>query len=311
MPMGNLGEIRGVMAKFILAPVLLCVMVPAGQALALESIGISPVSQEVALDPGAQSHGQLTVINDGDTVVQYKVYAADYSVSGEAYHPVFNPAGTGPNNSAVSWFKLPNAIYTVRGGTESTFAYSITAPKAAAVGGHYTAIFIQTIPPPSPGGTHIARVTRLASIFYITVSGALVHTGSLLPIQMPYLQTNSPIQAGLRFSNTGNVHYLATATAQLSTPFGKVGSPMAISGEILPYTTRRFGVALPTSSAIGIYNVTIHVNYLGRNALQSQWVLLVPLITLMIVGATVLLILALVVLGILRKIKRRRHKNIK
>ncbi|HUD11021.1 MAG TPA: hypothetical protein VMS08_01300 [Candidatus Saccharimonadia bacterium] len=290
-----------------LAPALfaLCLLLPGGQALAVQGFGITPPSQEITVTPGSSTTGQLTVLNDGDDSVNYRIYATNYGVTGEQYQGVFTNAGKGPDISPLSWFTLPKGTLTVKAGQHSTFNYSISTPKEATVGGHYASVFVETIPPSNSQSAQIQRITRVGSLFYLTVSGALVQHGSLLPLQVPLLQSTSPITADLRLSNSGNVHFMVTASASLSTPFGKVGNPLDFRGEVLPDTTRRFSISLPVKSPIGLYKVTVNVNYLGRNVVQSHWMLLVPVITFAIVSGTILLLLVLGLWMIVRKARRR------
>jgi hypothetical protein len=304
--------IRQCLSRFniraFLAVVAIGSVFPTGAIRAEQGFGISPPSQTVTLAPDGSVSGQLTVINDGDTNVKYRIYATDYRVTGEIYQGVFTNEGKGPNLSAISWFKLPLQTFTVAAGAETTFPYTIKAPKTAAVGGHYASVFIQTIPPPSAGATFISRVERVGSIFYLTVSGTLKQSGTVLPLDVSLLQAVPPVKADLRFKNSGNVHFLASGTAQLSTPFGKAGMPVDFNGEILPSTTRELPLSLPTSSAIGLFEVTVHANYLGRNVTMSRWMVLVPRLTFIIVAGTLLLILALSLWQIVRRARRTKLK---
>jgi hypothetical protein len=289
--------------------VFMCLAVPAGQALAEQGIGISPTSQTPTIAPGGTFSGQMTVINDGSIAVRYQIYATDYAVRGNDYQGVFINSGSSANIAARSWFKVPSGTFTVGPQQEKNFPYTVTVPKTATVGGHYATIFIQTIPPPSAQGTLIKRVDRIGSLFYMTVSGALVRQGNLLPLQVAWFQSSSPLKADVLLTNTGNVHYLAQGTGTLSTPFGKTGTSVPFTGEILPSTTRQFTLSLAAASDIGIYKVSVNVNYLGRTTVLSHWVLLVPKLTFIIVSATILLLLVLGFWKLIQKAKRPNQEN--
>lgn len=273
---------------------------------AAQGIGISPTSQEVKLNPQDSTSGTLIVINDGDTDVKYRVYATDYRVEGETYEGIFTNSGSGPALSAVSWFKLPAGTLVVKARQEQDLPYTITVPAGAAVGGHYAAVFIETIPPPNPpGSAHLNRVDRIGSLFYLAVGGGLHTDGNVLGLTVPFLQSESPVTGTVRVQNTGNVHFQVTTSAQLSSPFGKVGKPVEARGEVLPSTTRLFNVALDASSPIGLYKVSVTVSYLGKSVTQSRWMLLVPRLTFIIVSATLILVL---VLGFWRLMRRSRRR---
>jgi hypothetical protein len=279
--------------------------VAAGPAEALQGFGISPTSQTISLLPGQTTTGQLTVINDGDTSINYQIYATDYRVSGEDYKGNFVNTGSGPDLSAVSWFVLPQGTFTVGPRQQSSFNYLVRVPKGAAIGGHYAAIFVQTVAPPATG-TYISRIERLGVIFYMAIGGNLTQSGGLSSFQLPWLQFTSPVVNNFAIRNSGNVHFLAQAQSQLYTPFGRVGTPVQTEGEVLPDTTRRFNMALKTGSPIGLYKVKTTISYLGQTKVETGWTLLIPEMTLIIV----LISVALIVVGLIwLAIRRRRSKR--
>jgi hypothetical protein len=274
----------------------------AAPAYALQGFGISPTSQTETLEPGQTKNDQLTVINDGNTSINYQVYATDFRVTGEDYRGNFVDTGSGPNLSAVSWFTLPQGTLTIGPQQQKSFDYTIHVPKGAAIGGHYASVFVQTVPAPATG-TYISRIERLGVIFYMAVGGHLTTSGGLNSFHIPWLQFTPPITESFTVKNTGNVHFLTQAESQLYSPFGKVGSPAVTQGEVLPDTTRRFNMAISSRSPIGLYKVKTSITVLGQTKQESGWVLLIPKLTFVII----LISLALVIAGIIFWL---RHKHI-
>ncbi len=276
------------------------------QAIAVQGIGVSPTSQEINLQPGDTYHSQLTVINDGASTIIYHLYAADYKVTNEQYVGNFDSSGAAANISPIGWVQLPASQFTIKSGQQIVVQYTITAPNTATIGGHYTAIFAETVPPPNPGGTRIARVDRVGSLLYLAVGGQLHPAGQVLPLDAHWLQPLSPITAGLRIHNTGNVHFVAYGTAWLSGLFGGQTKPAPFKGEVLPGTIRRFGLKLPTAAPIGVYKLTAEANFNGQTVTQSHWVVLLPRLTFIIIGLTILL---MAVLAIWDKLLRHRGRR--
>lgn len=291
---------RGLVARWLLAVLSLSLIFPAAPALAIQGIGVSPTSQTIDLAPGASATGQLTAINDGDSDVTYHVYATDYGVKGEVYQGVFTATGASKDQSAISWFTLPSGNFTMHGHDQLAVPYTITVPKTAAIGGHYATVFVETVPPTGQQGTYIARIQRLGSIFYITVKGDLNQQGAIESFTASPLQLTTPLQATLRIKNNGNVHFLVDGSLQLSTAFGRSGKPVAFHGEVLPSTIRRFELAA-SSGPLGIYHLTATVNYLGRTEHVARYVVVAPLITLIVVGATLLLLVGILVIWLRRR----------
>ncbi len=293
------------LARYGLSLGLLGLTLAAAPALAIEGIGVSPTSQEVTVDPGKTIAGQLTVINDGNTDITYKVNVSDYQVVGEKYQGTFNSTGAERSISPVTWFTLPVGNAVVKAGQQIKVPYSITAPQTATPGGHYAAVFIETVPPATPGATVIHRVQKIGSLFYIAVSGDLIRNGEALGLTAPLLQLHPPITANLRVKNTGNVHFPVDGQSYLTNLFGHKYNPVTFHGEVLPQTTRDFPLSLPTSSEIGIYKVTSEATFLDRTQTFSRWVVLVPPITLAVVSFTIILLASLLVVGLVRKRKRK------
>ena len=289
----------------IAAVAAILAVLPVAGALAIQGVGVSPTNQTVDVVPGASTTGQLTAINDGDSEVVYRVYATDYKVDNEDYQGDFTSSNASADTSAVSWFKVPTGDFTIKPHDQMTVPYTITVPKTAAVGGHYAAIFIETVPPPILQGTVVSRIERLGSIFYITVDGNLINKGSIQSLSAKLYQSASPLSGILRVRNDGNVHFLVQGTAQLSTVFGKSGKAVAFGGEVLPGTVRRFNLSLP-SAPVGLYKLTANVTYLGHTEKISHYVFIMPIVTLAIILATIIVLVGLLVWRTIRKRRRSR-----
>ena len=282
--------------------------VPAPAAAAVQGIGLSPTSRNIEVAPGDSVSGEITVINDGDGDVVYKVYATDYRVESEEYTGVFENATAQANVSPVTWLSLPAGTFTARSRQQTKFKDTLKVPATATVGGHYGAIFIETVPPPATAGALIARVERIGSLMYIAVKGDLQRRGSVTGLSVPALQHVGPVQAALLLKNDGNVHFRAEGTAQLASPFGDIGRPLPFKGEVLPGTTRKFDIKLPATTPIGLYRVTATVKYLDRTEIISHWTLLMPQVTFYILSGTLLLLVSLLAFKLVSRAKRR-HRS--
>ena len=273
-------------------------------------VGVSPASQEVDVTAGRTTSGSLTVINDSATELTYRIYAADYRVSDESYAGDFTPIVETPNRSPVSWFTLPKGDQKLRGREQVKVPYTVSVPVTATVGGHYAAVFVETVPPAASPGSAIVPVKRIGSIFYLTVAGELVEQGDIESFDVPFLQISSSVTGSLRIKNSGNVHFPVRATTELQPIF--VGEPAKLNsfGEVLPGTVRKFGLHIDTKP-IGLYRMVTTIQRLGETEIISKMILVVPLPTLIIVSSTALLLAVLTFFLLGRKahrhIKRRRH----
>jgi hypothetical protein len=288
---------------------LVLVVVGPGSALASQGFGMSPTTREISLRAGETTTGTITIINDGDSDVTYKLYVTDYRVHDDSYKGDFTSSQSAANVSPIAWFKLAAGTAVIKSRQQAEVPYSITAPVGASVGGHYAALFAETVPPAPKGGAVVARIDRVGALFYIAVGGDVHPSGSVVGLSMPWYIAVSPITAELRLKNDGNSHYSADVTTQLETPFGKAGHPYAMRGEVLPSTTRRFDLSLPAPMPVGLYKLTATATYLSKTQSVSSWVVVMPTITLVILITTVAIIGLLLLWWALRRLGRQRRRR--
>ena len=301
--MGQRAKFGGLAA---LIAVIAIFSAPSPAQAAVEGIGVSPTSQELEIAPGGTLVGSMTVINDGTSDIVYKVSVSDYHVTDESYKADFNSVSSSRDVSAVSWFTLPQTSATVKSGDQVKVPYTIRVPVTAVIGGHYVAVFAETVPKLT-GGNAIARVQKLGSLFYLNVSGAVSRDGSIASFTAPWLQFTSPLTATLRMKNSGNVHFAASGDIIATDLFGSRQAKTAFKGEVLPGTTRRFDLGLNVAGPIGIYKVSVTPHYLEANGpTLSHWVVQMPTLTLVILLGTVGLVIALYGWLLWRRLRRNK-----
>ena len=285
-------------------------LLAASPALAIVGTTVSPPSQEIEVAPGATYSGSLSVDNDGSTAITYKATVSDYRVDNELYHADFNSTSASAITSPVSWIHLGSTSFILPAGASLTLPYTITAPKNAAVGGHYAAIFVANVPPVGVGSTVINRIQKIGSLLYISVTGAVSLSGNIASFSASHLQWSTPIGATLRVQNAGNDHFAASGEATATPLFGTTGVTTAFKGEVLPGTTRRFDLQIPARRPIGIYQISITPHYLNANGpTVTRWVVVIPALTFIILVSTLVLMLSFAGGLLVRRVKRRRHSE--
>lgn len=261
---------------------LLFAFCPTPAQAGTETLKLSPAFNYHSFSAGDQTGGEVTVTNSGDTAFSFRVYASDYWVQGEAYEPVFTDNKI--NSSAADWFSFNKTQYTLAPGEKVNVSYKINAPKSVGPGGYYAAIFIET--QPLAGG--ISRQKRVGSLLYLTVSGSTSKSGKLLSWQVPFWQTKPPLQAVARLQNNGNVHYEANGVITVSDLFGRTKTSMAVSGVVLPGTTRRIDAEWEQAPRFGLLKVSGHIRALDQNYV------LAPKLVFMLTPEMAFILLALV-----------------
>lgn len=256
----------------------------------IESIVLSPVSKHYEVDAGASTSDTFKVINDGKAAYDFVVYARPYSVSDESYQPDF--ISKPQNADAYKWVQFDKPSYHIEPGQTVEVSYTIRVPKGSTPGGHYGVLFAETQPSGETQGNVVKRTKRVGAILYMTVKGDVRTGGSLLGVDVPFLQFNRPLTTAQRVKNTGNVDFAATTNLKVYDLFG--GQKFATTREypVLPQTIRRAAVEWPDASWLGLYRVELTTSFLDTKSSSTHYVLLVPVwvyLTLgLLIGARVL-----------------------
>jgi hypothetical protein len=259
-----------------------------------ENITASPTQIQPALDAGATTTGDITIINDGDQAYDFKSYATPYRISGEDYDQSFT---TGPGLPDVTtWIHLPATTFHLGLRQTTTVPYTITVPKGIAAGGYYATLFFQTLPKPVATGSGIASQQRVGIVAYIRVNGAITEHGTLESFTAALLQKGAPVTATLRLANQGNVHYSADITEHITDLFGQPKGEVHVIREVLPQTTRRIILSWDKAPSFGLFRLNGVVDLLGRHeVLPARYVLVLSAGAFIAVSAALLLIVILAV----------------
>ncbi len=268
---------------------------------ATENMTVSPTRVKAELAPGTTKQGEVTLINDGDTDYDFKVYTAPYRVTGEDYHPQFVTEPGGPD--VARWVQVPPTTFHMEPRQSLKIPYTVAVPAGTPSGGYYATLFYETVPKPS-AGSGVQSKERIGVVTYIRVPGALREAGGIASFTARLFQKGDPVRATLRLSNTGNVHYTADVRLVATDLFGQRKADIQVSREVLPGTVRRFELAWERTPPLGLFRLGGTVGLLGRSEpLPAQYVLVLePIAAWLMLGALV----ALAIIGLWGWLVRRR-----
>lgn len=238
-----------------------------------DSIALSPVSQRFELKAGEQGANKVTVINDGDMDAMFVVYARPYSIKNESYEPEFEK--TSKSTDIYQWIEFEKTSYTLKAGERVDIPYQFKVPAAAASGGHYGVIFVET--QPQPGETDsVVRKKRIGSIIMATVNGELIKKGSALDTTIHFWQTAAPLVGTSRIENAGNTDFQANVTMTVTDLFNSVKYRQSKDYVIYPGTIRRIPVEWQESPWFGLFKVEYKTAVLDKVVQSSHYVLMLP-----------------------------------
>ncbi|HMS31289.1 MAG TPA: hypothetical protein PJ984_02750 [Candidatus Saccharibacteria bacterium] len=270
-----------------------------------ESITLSPAISKPSTSAGSQFSGKLTIINDGEVDYRFLLYARPYSVKQESYDP--NYTEVNERTEAYQWVQFEKTDITLSAGKTVEVPYAVTVPEKAKSGGHYAVLFAET-QPKEAGGTQVARKKRVGSLLYITVSGDLINSGSLVGWDAKLWQKSKPLTTAFRVKNDGNVHFQVNSQVTYSNIFNKPRLQLNQEHFVLPGTTRMISANMEKTPMLGIYRVAGTVKFLDKNeVLPTKWIILLPI---KVVNSLIVLIGLLVAWRVLiPRIKARRNKS--
>lgn len=259
---------------------------------------LTPMSQNISLQPGQVYTGSITVANPANAAkdFNYKVEISPYSVIGEDYTADLI---TQNNRSQISkWIKIENPTGTLKPNDVTKVNFTITVPENAPAGGQYAALLVSSADNNvSNNGITINNVFEMASLIYANVTGKMIHEGEVSEILVPGFITNTPITTNTIVKNNGNSHEFAEIAIEVKNLFNETVYP--VSGEsgitseiIMPETTRLITRNINDVSPLGVYHVTETVNYLGQDTVAYKTVMVCPVwfMALLFVTATAIIV---------------------
>jgi uncharacterized membrane protein len=254
---------------------------------------ISPIRQELHVDPGGSTTGDLVVANLTKQDLDVTLFFREFSVSNDTYDYAFAL-------SHYDWIRLSQNDLTLSPGQSRTISYTLSPGQTASPGGYYFTIFASANL--QSGG--VDSTIQAASLLYGTVNGKLDRNTRLDSVHMPTFLFSPDITYDFTMTDTGNVYYTIYASASLTNPFDKSESETA-AHIVIPGKPRRITGTLPAPKYPGIYTATVgyHTDQ-GVYHTVSQPVVYVPLWAT-VVGIGVILILIVIIKRIIRR--RRLH----
>ena len=239
----------------------------------------------------------------------YKVELKPYSVSGEQYETDFTTMSDW--SRIVEWTTLKNDTGVLKPNQKQDVKFMIKVPENAPAGGQYMALGVTSDNPLEQGeGFAVQNIYEMASLVYAEVAGKTTHAGQIVENQIPgFVSTDKPYVAA-KFANTGNVHEIAKTTITVKnnftgeTIFPSQGENENFESVIMPETTRVVKRELTNLPAIGIFEVTQNISYMGTDNNVTTVMIICPIWFIALIIATIIAIFGTIFL-----IFRSKHKK--
>jgi P pilus assembly chaperone PapD len=179
-----------------------------------------PTWVELTVNRGEQAGKMINVQNQGSEPVRVMAYTRDFSISREGNF-VFSEPGH-ESYSASRWLSLEETDFEIAPGESREVEVRLSAPTEVEPGGHYAALFFESVPSSDQGAVSIS--TRIPTLFYITIQGVtgaeVIANADIASLVLPGFAGRGPVEAGVVVHNSGNVHLAVAARAYFSALWG-------------------------------------------------------------------------------------------
>ncbi|MBR3232920.1 hypothetical protein IKF74_01385 [Candidatus Saccharibacteria bacterium] len=255
-------------------------------------IQISPTVQHITLDPGAHYEGELTIVNIGQTDLEYTMSVKPYQVSGEDYVALFDVHNG--YTQITNWISFPENYGNVAPGEVKNVAYVIDVPLDAPGGGQFAALFAET----NDAGKSVKYNANVGAVLIAHINGETREEGKILETNIPGFILNPPVTATVRLENKGNIDEEAKSTVEIKNYFsGEViyEDVTPQTNTLLPGTTRTLTFVVNDVPRLGVLKASLTTEYMNDAEITTRTIFVCPLWFIAIIALIILTIVARIV----------------
>ena len=295
---------------------------------AATSISISPVSEVLHLTPSTVYDATFKVSNNGDSPMDFEVYAAPYAYIYSEDEDAYKLGFSRENNftQITRWITfrdvngnyVEKATFTAAPKSDVEVAYRISTPESMPAGGQYAVLFAHTL----SGTVDSSGIKTEASpglVVYGRASGETVISSEIsnLAINNTMMvdgEEKTLINATAKVKNNGNVDFMAEGKLKVTGIFGNVyyetpANSTAARISIIPDTELSVTDSWKDTPFFGLFNVewTVMVNDEEPGETITKFVIIMPVAIIIIM----LLLLTIVIVWIIILIRKRKERRSK
>lgn len=248
-------------------------------SLAVQSMEVSPPSQEIKGTAGSQLTVKAKLRNKSFNSINVKVRVEDFAATGQEGQVALVDRDS---ESLKTWSLLSTESLSLKPNEQKEVTALIDIP-AGLVGGQYGA-FVFSVLGSEPQAGEAALAQEVASLFLIKLAGQTNENLVLTDFKVARFLESGPVPMEIKFKNSGNVHSKPFGLINVKNIFGKTVKDVVVKGEtnILPGATRVVRASLEKKYLFGYYTAEALMNYGPKNESLSStvsfWVIPVRII---------------------------------
>ncbi len=224
----------------------------------VQSLEVSPPSQELASDPGQTVVATAKIRNKSRNTIPISVRIEDFTASGEEGQIALTDQGP---YSVANWATITPKTFSLAPGEEKEVTARIKIPSNKVAGGYYGSFVFSALN--EAKGVGVASVGQeIASLFLLKISGPVSEQLTLDALTAPAFSEFGPIPLNLKFSNLGNIHTKVYGLINISDMFGnKIADLVVNQTNIFPGASRNIKSTLEKKLLFGKYTATAIMYY--------------------------------------------------
>jgi len=224
----------------------------------IQSLEVSPPSQELFADPGQMLTATTKIRNKSRDTVPMTVRIEDFTASGEEGQVALTDQGP---YSIANWTTINPKSFSLAPGEEKEVTATIKIPGSKIAGGYYGS-FVFSVINEAQGAGIAAIGQEIASLFLLKISGPVTEQLILNEITAPSFSEFGPVPLSIKFTNNGNVHTKVYGLVNVSDMFGqKVADIVINQTNIFPGASRVLKTTLDKRLLFGKYTATAIMYY--------------------------------------------------
>lgn len=250
----------------------------------MDGFVLFPMNQTIDLAPGDVYRGYVQVANSADATSDfyYRTSVMPYGVTGEDY--TIDLATMSSWTQIVDWVKIDEPTGKIAPNEVKKLWFTIEVPESVPAGGQYFAIGVSADKErASSNGVSINDVYEMASVVYADVAGETIRRGEVMSNAIPgFVASGKPVVSAM-VNNSGNIHEKVEVTIEVKNALGG-GIVFPLEGEentfselVMPETTKYLVRELDAVPALGVFEVTQNITYLGETFYNTKTLIMCPI----------------------------------
>jgi hypothetical protein len=235
------------------------------------SIGVSPQSLDVAINPGDSAENVFRITNGSEASLRIEPVPKNFLPRG--IEGAIDLLEDDTPYSLAKWISVqPGGPVSVGPRQTVDFTVSIDVPENADPGSYFGSVVFRTLPEEQEGS--VALVSQeIAPVILVKVPGDVIETAEISSFRSTesVVTTNDQVEFELIMKNTGTVHFRPTGSVTIRNMWGQEVEKLELQGQnVIPEAERKMNVMWEEiGNRFGRYSADIAVVYGSDNQVAT------------------------------------------